>query len=132
MMQKPRILILAAALLAAGATPARADGFLTPFIGFNFGGDSSNCASLTSCEDKRLNWGASFGTVSGVFGFEEDIAYSSQFFGKTPGGDNAMLQEVNRHEDALASFERALALRPKFAEALNNRGSVLAALEHDP
>jgi len=47
--------------------------------------------SLTSCEDKRLNWGASFGTVSGVFGFEEDIAYSPQFFGKTPGGDNAML-----------------------------------------
>lgn len=84
------IMCATSAVLAGSAAPARADGFISPFIGFNFGGDSSNCASLTSCEDKRLNWGASFGTVSGVFGFEEEIAYSPQFFGKTPGGDNAM------------------------------------------
>lgn len=86
-----RTILITAALLAAVAAPARADGFISPFIGFNFGGDSSNCASLTSCEDKRLNWGASIGTVNGIFGFEEEIAYSPQFFGKTPGGDNAML-----------------------------------------
>lgn len=81
---------LTAALLAATATAAHAEGFLSPFVGFNFGGDSANCASLTSCEEKRLNWGVAFGTV-GVLGFEEEIAYSSSFFGKTPGGDNAML-----------------------------------------
>jgi len=81
------------AVLLGSAVSARADGFISPFIGFNFSGDSSSCASLTSltsCEDKRLNWGASFGAVSGIFGFEEEIAYSPQFFGKTPGTDNAM------------------------------------------
>ena len=31
------------------------------------------------------------GTVNGVFGFEEEIGYASQFFGKTTGGDNALL-----------------------------------------
>ena len=90
MMQKPRILILAAALLAAGATPARADGFLTPFIGFNFGGDSTNCASLTSCDEKRVNWGVGLGTTNGIFGFEEEFAYAPNFFGTTTG-DNAVL-----------------------------------------
>ena len=86
-----RTILLTAVLLASMASSARAQGFIAPFIGFNFGGDSSNCASLTSCEEKRLNWGASLGSVNGVLGFEEDIGYASQFFGKTPGGDNAML-----------------------------------------
>jgi opacity protein-like surface antigen len=79
------------AILVGNVTPARADGFISPFIGFNFGGDSSNCASLTNCEDKRTSFGVSLGTVRGVFGFEEDIGYTPDFFGKTPGGDNAML-----------------------------------------
>ena len=79
------------AILVGNVTPARADGFISPFLGFNFGGDSSNCASLTNCEDKRTSFGVSLGTVRGVFGFEEDIGYTPDFFGKTPGGDNAML-----------------------------------------
>jgi len=41
-------------LLAVTAVPARADGFITPYYGFNFGGDS-NCARFTNCEDKRKN-----------------------------------------------------------------------------
>jgi opacity protein-like surface antigen len=85
------IMCATSAVLVGSAAPARADGFISPFVGFNFGGDSSNCASLGSCEEKRLNWGASLGTVNGVMGFEEEIGYASQFFGKTPGGDNAML-----------------------------------------
>jgi len=89
-MQKPLILILAVTLLAACEAPARADGFLTPFIGFNFGGDSTNCASLTSCDEKRVNWGVGLGTTNGVFGFEEEFAYAPNFFG-TASGDNAVL-----------------------------------------
>ena len=90
-MHSLRTTLAAGVLLVSMASPARAQGFIAPFIGFNFGGDSSNCASLSSCEEKRLNWGASLGTVNGVLGFEEEIGYASQFFGKTPGGDNAML-----------------------------------------
>ena len=81
----------AALFLALSAAPARADGFITPYIGFNFGGDSANCVSLTNCDEKRVNWGVSFGSTSGIFGIEEDIGYAPDFFGKTPGGDNAVL-----------------------------------------
>src|SRR5262249_24003080 len=87
-----RLAALAALFSAASAVPARADGFITPFLGFNFAGDqAANCASLTNCEDKRLDWGVAFGTTNGIFGFEGELAYSKDFFGKTPGGDNAVL-----------------------------------------
>src|SRR6266487_37499 len=72
------------AVLLGYAAPARADGFISPFLGFNFGGDTSNCVSITSCEEKRLNLGVSLGTVRGALGFEEEIGYAPQFFGKTP------------------------------------------------
>lgn len=80
------------AFMAAAAVPARAQGFISPFVGFNFGGDqAANCASLTNCEDKRLDWGVAFGSMSGVLGFEEEIAYSKDFFGKTATGNNSVL-----------------------------------------
>jgi opacity protein-like surface antigen len=85
-----RIVIIAACVTFA-PVPARADGFITPFAGFNFGGDSANCISATNCEEKRINWGVSFGSTHGIFGFEEDIGYAPEFFGKTSGGDNAVL-----------------------------------------
>ena len=90
-MHPRRILVLAAALVAWTVAPARADNFISPFVGFNFGGDSANCLSLTNCDEKRLNWGVSLGTMNGAFGVEEDIAYAPNFFGKAPGADNAVL-----------------------------------------
>ena len=80
-------------LVVVGARPARADGFITPFIGFNFGGDSANCLSLTNCEDKRTNFGVSIGTLSG-FGFEEDISYAKDFFGAAPGTDSSVFSAM--------------------------------------
>ena len=56
-MHSLRTTFAAAVLLVSMASPAHADGRISPFIGFNFGGDSSNCASITSCEEKRMNWG---------------------------------------------------------------------------
>jgi len=90
-MKPYRILAIALSLLSSSVMPARADGFITPFLGFGFNGDSATCQSLTNCEERRKQWGLSFGTTHGIFGFEEDIAYAPDFFGKTPGGDNAML-----------------------------------------
>jgi len=83
--------LLGAALLIWSALPARADGFIRPFAGFNFGGDSANCVSVANCDEKRLNWGVSIGTTNGVLGFEEEFAYAPQFFGRTPGGENGVL-----------------------------------------
>ena len=47
------------------ASPARAEGFISPFIGYNFGGDSG-CPSISNCEDKNLNWGIGVGAVGGL------------------------------------------------------------------
>lgn len=69
---------------------ARAEGFISPLIGFNFGGDSScpavsNLTSLNNCQDKRLNFGVALGGMNAVVGFEEEFAYARDFFGTAPG-----------------------------------------------
>ena len=84
------ILVLAFALLAACAAPARAQGFISPFVGYNFGGDSG-CQGVTSCEDKRLDAGVAFGKMGNVFGFEEELGYAKDFFGDAAGIDSSVL-----------------------------------------
>ena len=90
-MHPHRVLTAVLVLLALSAAPAHADGFLSPFLGFNYGGDSTNCATLTSCNEKRVNWGVALGATGGIFGFEEEFAYAPNFFGTTSGADNAVL-----------------------------------------
>ena len=84
----------AAVLLVGTAIPARADGLIVPFIGFNFGGDSGNCVSLTNCNEARANYGVSLGTT-GVIGFEEDISYAKNFFGDAPNTDNSVFSAMS-------------------------------------
>src|SRR5438105_785754 len=78
------------ALALATATPARAQGFISPLIGFNFGGDAA-CPKVTGCEDKRLNAGVGLGVMGGVLGFEEEFAYAKDFFGKAPTLSSSVL-----------------------------------------
>ncbi len=85
------MLVIAVALLGWCSVPAHAQAFISPYVGYNFGGDSANCVSLQNCEERRLNLGVSVGTTHGIFGFEEDIAYARDFFGTAPGGNNAVL-----------------------------------------
>jgi opacity protein-like surface antigen len=86
-----RTFTLAVVILAGAAAPVRADGFVTPFYGFNFGGDSaSNCQAFARCEEKRKNFGVSFGTMGTVVGFEEDISFAKDFYGAVPGVDNSI------------------------------------------
>ena len=82
--------ILGLALTLGLAQEARAQGFISPFIGFNFAGDSG-CPEVTNCEDKRLNWGVSLGAMNAIIGFEEEFAYASDFFGSVPGGSSSVL-----------------------------------------
>ena len=89
-MRSYRLFATVVAFTTLAASPARADGFISPFYGYNFGGDS-NCASLKNCEDKRSNFGVSIGSSHGLFGLEEDISYAKDFFGKTPGTSNSVL-----------------------------------------
>ena len=94
-----RVLLLAVALAGVTATTARADSFISPLVGYSFGGDSgcpglgtpAGVIGLRNCEEKRLTLGGSLGTTRGIFGFEQDISYVPDFFGKTAGGESAML-----------------------------------------
>ena len=78
-----RLVAAALLLLAFSSAPALADSFITPFVGYNFGGDSGGtCTSLTDCQEKHLNLGVSFVSMGPVLGLEEDISYAKHFFGE--------------------------------------------------
>jgi hypothetical protein len=81
-------LFVVAAVLAPG--DVRAQGFIAPFVGFDFGGDSG-CQTAGDCEDKNSNIGVSLGRMGGAVGFETDIGYARNFFGEVPGQTSNML-----------------------------------------
>ena len=72
------------------ASPARAEGFISPFIGYNFGGDSG-CPSISNCEDKNLNCALSVGALGGMFGFELEFAQIPDFFGDSPTSESSVI-----------------------------------------
>lgn len=84
------LLTLTLAFAAGGTRDAQAQGFISPFIGYNFGGDSG-CLDLQDCEDKKVNWGVAFGAMGNVAGFEAEFSYSDDFFGKIPGVSSSLL-----------------------------------------
>jgi opacity protein-like surface antigen len=81
---------IAAALSVLAAPEVRAQGFFSPFIGYDFGGDSG-CHALRGCEEKKTNFGVSFGTLGRNAGFEQEFAYAKNFFGSTSGEDSSVL-----------------------------------------
>lgn len=76
-------------LLLAAPSDARAQGFVSGLVGYNFSGNSG-CPTASNCEDKHNNWGGAVG-VLGIIGFEEELAYANNFFGKFPTGKNSVL-----------------------------------------
>jgi opacity protein-like surface antigen len=87
-------LIVALGLILGFATTARAQGFINPFVGFNFGGDAS-CPEITGCEEKKLNFGASIGKMGKVLGFEEEFGYAKDFFGSAPGLESSLFTAMS-------------------------------------
>jgi opacity protein-like surface antigen len=76
--------------IVGAAGNARAESFISPLIGFNFGGDSG-CPTVTDCEDKRLNFGIGLGVLGSVLGYETEFAYAKDFFGDAPGYTSSVL-----------------------------------------
>jgi hypothetical protein len=89
----PRMAGVLAALMLS-VVPAYADRFVTPFLGYNFGGDSGNCVSLTQCQEKHVNFGLSVGSTGRAVGLEEDLSYARDFFG-TGTGDSVLTLMTN-------------------------------------
>src|SRR5258706_8517389 len=75
-------LVLAAIFGTFGVPPASAQGFISPFVGYIFGGDAG-CPAVADCEDKHLHYGVSFGAIGSIVGFEGEFAYTPDFFGQS-------------------------------------------------
>ncbi|PYR35731.1 MAG: hypothetical protein DMF89_02615 [Acidobacteria bacterium] len=75
------VLSVVGLVLLVTAQDAAAEGFISPFIGYNFSGDSG-CQQITNCDDKRTDWGVSFGALGSVVGFEAEVGYTKNFFGE--------------------------------------------------
>jgi opacity protein-like surface antigen len=82
--------IVAIGMTLGIATPARAQGFISPLIGLDFGGDAQ-CPNLTGCQDKKINASVSIGAMGSVLGFEEEVAYAPDFFGSAAGLSSSVL-----------------------------------------
>jgi hypothetical protein len=77
-----------AALFVLGtAGKAGADGFISPFLGYNFAGNSG-CPAISNCEDKTRNLGVAIGTLGNVVGGEFEFNFIDNFFGETPGASS--------------------------------------------
>ncbi len=85
--------VLSALTMIAAPSRARAEGFISPLIGFNFGGDSA-CPAVQGCQDKRMNYGIALGAAGSIFGFEEEFAYAKDFFGTSPALNNTSVLSV--------------------------------------
>lgn len=83
-------LLCAAAFVWGSTGAASAQSFVSPLIGYNFGG-SSGCPTITDCEDKRLNAGVAIGRLGNLLGAETEIAYARHFFGDMAGGSSSLL-----------------------------------------
>lgn len=79
-----------AVLTLAFPQPAAAQRFVSPLLGYDFGGDSG-CPAIAGCEDKKLNVGVGVGTLGSIIGFELDISYARNFFGETPSYSSSVL-----------------------------------------
>lgn len=96
-----RRLVFTAAVLVlfalAAPTPARAQGYFAPFVGFDFGGDAGKCsgaiAPTPDCSKNKTAYGFAAGALShGLLGAEVDFGYAPHFFGDVPTeGGNSVL-----------------------------------------
>jgi hypothetical protein len=97
------VLTLTAGFAGLGHT-ANAQGFVSPFIGYNFGGDAG-CPQITNCKDKHASYGVAFGAVGSVVGAE--LAYTNDFFGQSANqSSNVHTDEPRAPRDSARSFAR--------------------------
>jgi hypothetical protein len=81
---------LAAVFLCAGVRAASAQSFISPFIGYSFGGDAG-CPEIANCENKTRNLGVAFGSIGSVLGAEAEFSFIDNFFGDSPGASSNVM-----------------------------------------
>ena len=101
-----RLIFLAAIAVVAAPAIARADTYLSPFAGVNFGNNSGN---------GRLNVGADVGWMgAGIIGVEADFGYAPSFFGNqgTFGSNSVTSVMGNLIVGVPAGGTRGIGVRP--------------------
>jgi hypothetical protein len=88
------LICLTAALLLGAPAVARAQSFLIPWAGFDFG-DSAQCPAIDECEKKARSFGLALGHMGSAFGFEEEFGYGKDFFGSAPGLSSSVFTIMN-------------------------------------
>jgi hypothetical protein len=83
-------LVLAVIFGTFGVRPVSAQGFISPFVGYIFGGEAG-CLTITDCEDKHVHYGVSFGAIGSIVGFESEFAYTPDFFGQSSHQTSSVL-----------------------------------------
>ncbi len=90
-MRSTKVIALALVAIVLAPVPARADIMLIPFFGLNVGGDSGKEISA-AFDSSQFNWGASLAFMGGgIFGFEGDLGFSPDFYGKNDVGGSSVL-----------------------------------------
>jgi Outer membrane protein beta-barrel domain len=82
-MNSRRLVIVTALALATllSSAAAHADGFVTPFVGVNFGGSTDDKFVDAVNDNSKVNWGIAVGYMGGgIIGFEEELSYTPKFF----------------------------------------------------
>lgn len=80
-----RITITAVALVVLTSLPgvAHADGYISPFLGVNFGGAAGKPLGEAIDDSSKATFGFQVGGMGGgIFGFEFDLAYTKNFYGE--------------------------------------------------
>ena len=76
------VLFIALLLSMTSVREVSAQGFISPFIGYNFSGDAG-CQQITNCTDKKVDWGVSVGALGSLVGVEAEFGYTKDFFGES-------------------------------------------------
>ena len=83
-----RVIVFGLAVAALSLSPeaAYAQRYFGAFTGYSYDGAAGECPSLwDDCPNRRTGYGIVFGGLGGGFGFEQEIAWTPDFFGE--GGD---------------------------------------------
>lgn len=107
---------LALVLVLAPAAPARADWFITPYLGLKFAGDTNFVDLEFGASNSKLTLGVAAGAVSdGIFGIEADLGYTPRFFERSSGSLVARSQVLTLMGNLIVTAPRSLtgySLRP--------------------
>ena len=111
--------------MLASAGDARAQGFVSPSIGFNFGDHVPGCEEFDDCEVRRAGYGVGIGYLGSLFGFEQEITYSPSFFGDSAVSDGGTVTTI------MSNLLLALPLGPVRPYGTAGLGAIRTSVDFD-